>query len=178
MRSTDFLEKYVSIGRSWLHEQVEAGKKQANFAFEKYLKAEKNVTSTVADLKSDDEDILPGAIYVLVATLSGSVVARNRNILLRGVSPIVFGVLAFNYFLPQTYKNTGKLIWSFEQKAPALAQAHIDTTKQVEDIITNVDTAVKDANTALESSVHKARKFVAETTGLQIPGDDESEKKN
>lgn len=91
--------------------------------------------------------------------------------MLRGVSPLVFGVAAFKYFLPQTFENTGKLIWTFEQKAPVIADAHIKTKKQVEGLVNNVDSAVKEANGALESTVHKARQFVADTTGLQIPTD-------
>lgn len=162
------MEKYSSIGRKWLYEQVEAGKAQFNKAFEKYLKVEQNVTSTVADLKSDDEDVLPGAIYILVSTLSGSIIARNRNILLRGLSPVVFGVAAFGYFLPQTYKNTGKLIWTFEEKVPAIAKAHIDTKNTIDGIITTVDNTATEANNTLESTVSKARKFVADTTGLQV----------
>lgn len=177
VRSTDFLEKYVAVGRTWLYGQTEEAKKQFGAAFDKYLSAEKTVTTTVADLKSADEDVLPGAIYILVATLSGSVLARNRNLLVRAAAPVAFGVAAFGYFLPQAYKNTGKLIWSFEEKAPAVAQAHIDTQKSVSELVSSVDTAVKDANSALESTVHQARKFVADTTGLQIP-EDKSEKKN
>lgn len=175
IRSTDTLEKYVAAGRTWLAEHVASAETSLNAYFDKYLSAEKTVSTTVADLKSADEDILPGAIYILVAALSGSVVARNRNVLVRAAAPLVFGTAAFAYFLPEAYANTGKLVWKFEQRAPALAQAHIDTEKSVKDFAASVDTAVKDANSALESSVHTARKFVADTTGLQIP--DEKNKK-
>lgn len=107
----------------------------------------------------------------MVATLSGSIVARNRSIVLRALSPLLFGVAAFGYFLPQTYSNTGKLIWHFEQRVPAIAKAHIDTRKSIDDLVSSIDSAATDANVALESTVSKTRKFVADTTGIQIPGD-------
>lgn len=170
VRSTDFLEKYVQLGRKWLHSNVEASKDELNKGLNQYIKAERNVTSTVAHLKDDEEDLLPGAIYILVAALSGSIVARNRNVLLRAVSPVVFGVAAFSYFLPKTYNNTGKLVWHFEEQVPAIAKAHLDTKHAVEGIVNSVDDAANEANSALEASVGKARKFVADTTGLQISG--------
>lgn len=171
VRTSDTLEQCINTGRTWLYGKAEKGQKKADDAFEGYLNAERNVTSTLAAIKSDEEDLLPGAIYVLVSTLSGSVLARNRNFVLRGIVPVAFGAAAFKYFLPQTFGNTGKLIWRFEQKAPALADAHVKTQNQVDGLVNNVSTAITDSKQALESGVHSARKFVADSTGLQIPSD-------
>lgn len=171
VRTADNLEKYIKEGRAWVAEKTEQGQAQADSVFEKYLKAEKSVTSTVAEIKSDDEDILPGGIYVLISALSGSILARNKNLLFRGITPLVFGLGAFKYFLPQTFENTGNLVWKFEQKAPAIAEAHIQTKKSVEDLSKGVSDAVNEGNQKLEGAVSSARKFVAEATGLQIPED-------
>lgn len=171
VRTSDALEQTISKGRTWLHGKAEAGQKAADNAFEKYLNAERNVTSTIAEIKSDDEDLLPGAIYVLVSTLSGSILTRNRNFLFRGIAPIAFGAAAFAYFLPQTYENTGKLIWRFEQKAPALVEVHTQTLKHVDCLKNDVAWAVNGGKEALETGVHNARQFVADSTGLQIPSD-------
>ena len=171
VRTSDVLEKTISKGRTWLYGKAEQGQQKADNAFEKYLNVEKNVTSTIAEIKSDEEDLLPGSIYVLVSTLSGSILARNRNVLVRGIAPILFGTVAFRYFLPQTYENTGKLIWRFEQKAPALAEAHTKTQQQVDGLVNDVNSAVNSGKQALESGVHSARQFVADSTGLQIPSD-------
>lgn len=171
VRSNENLEQYIGKGRAWLEDKAEVGQKKADNVFERYLSAERNVTSTIAAIKSDEEDLLPGAIYVLVATLSGSVLARNRNFLVRGITPLICGAAAFKYFLPDAFGNTGKLIWRFEQKAPALADAHLKTQKQVENLVTDANKAVADSKSALENGVHATRKFVADTTGLQIPSD-------
>lgn len=176
VRTADNLEKIINKGRNWVAGKAEQGQQKADNVFEKYLNAEKSVTSTIAEIKSDEEDILPGGIYVLVSTLTGSILARNRNIALRGIAPVVFGVAAFRYFLPQTYENTGKLIWKFEQKAPSLADTHVKTKQQVDGLVKDVTDAVDSGNQALENAVHSARKFVADSTGLQIPTDQQSKK--
>lgn len=167
IRTSSVLEEYIGQGRAWLHDKTVKGQEQVNSVFDRYLNAERNVTSTLGEIKSDSEDILPGGIYVLVSTLSGSILVRNRNILLRGVAPAVFGIAAFRYFLPQTFDNTGKLIWKFEQKAPALADAHVNAHNQVEGLVKDVNTAVADSKAALESGVRSARKFVIDSTGIE-----------
>lgn len=168
VRTNETLEKTIQTGRTWLNENVEKGQEKVDSVFESYLAAEKSATSTIAAIKEDDEDLMPGAVYVLISALSGSIAVRNRNILLRGVAPVVFGAAAFKYFLPQAYENTGKLIWRFEQKAPALANAHTQAQDQVNGLVNNVSTAISDSKHAVESGVQTARKFVADTTGLQI----------
>lgn len=167
VRTSDFLEQYIGEGRSWLYGKTVKGREQVDGALQKYLNVERSVTSTIGEIKSDTEDILPGGIYVLVSTLSGSILVRNRNFLVRGLAPVVFGVAAFRYFLPQTYDNTGKLIWGFEQKAPAVAEAHINAQKQVDGLVQDVNTAVHDSKSSLESSVRSARKFVIDATGIE-----------
>lgn len=174
IRSSDSLEKYFGKGRSWLYGKTELGKQKVDKAFEKYINAEKSVTSLFSEIKSEKEDILPGGIYVLVSTLSGSILARNRSFLVRGFMPVVFGAAAFRYFLPQTCNNTGKLIWRFEQKAPAIAEAHVKTQQHVDGLVNGVSSAVSYGKKSLESSVSSIRKFVVDTTGFR----GSSEKKN
>ena len=58
------------------------------------FKKEKNFTNTIASLAPSPEtgeQLLPGAIYVLVATLAGSIVSRNRGIFLRATVPLAVG---------------------------------------------------------------------------------------
>lgn len=167
VRSSEYLEKYVGVARSWLYGKTEIARTQIDSGLQKYLNVERSITSTVNEIRSDKEDILPGGIYVLVSTLSGSIIARNRNFLIRGISPVVFGVVAFRFFLPETYSNTGKLIWKFEQKVPEIAEAHTSAHEHVDGLVKDVNTAVSDSKAALTDSVHSARKFVAKATGLE-----------
>lgn len=67
---------------------------------------------------------MPGTLYVLVAAMTGSIVARNRNIVLRAAVPFVVGVGAGWVVLPVTMSNVANLLWKYEQRFPAVADGH------------------------------------------------------
>lgn len=177
VRSFEGLEKSMGAARKWVIKQIDAGKEGLDNSVQRYLKAERNVTGTVAELKSDKEDFLPGAIYVMVASLSGSILARNRNVLVRGITPIAVGVGAFAYFLPNTFQNTRNLVWKYEQRAPTLADYHVQAENGVNSMVKGVSSAVEDGKQGLENGIHKTRQFIADSTGLQLP-DESSSKRN
>lgn len=162
----------MRVARKWLHSGLEQAQAQVDKAVDSYVAAERRVTNTVADLKAENEDLLPGSIYVLVAGLAGAIFTRRRNILLRATVPLATGVAAFAYFLPTTYRNTRALVWQYEQRAPALADAHIQVDAQVRSAFQAAQNAAESAETALESGVHTVRSFVAESTGLRLPTDE------
>ena len=68
---------------------------------------------------------MPGAIYVLVATMAGSIVSRNRNILLRATVPAAVGLGVAWAVLPVTMENVSALAWKYEEKAPFIAENHL-----------------------------------------------------
>lgn len=68
---------------------------------------------------------MPGALYVLVAAMSGSILARNRNIMLRATVPFAVGVGAAWIVLPVTTRNVADLVWKFEEKVPLIAENHL-----------------------------------------------------
>lgn len=177
IKSPKALESNIKVAREWFADKVQQGNQYIDEAFNKYLAVENSVTKTVAELKSPQEDILPAGIYITVAALSGSILTRNRNILFRSALPLAFGVAAFSYFLPQTAHNTGALVWKYEQKVPEVAKAHVDAKESVDSFAKNVRQALDDGKTSLESGVHSTRKFIADSTGLQLPEVDEKKKK-
>lgn len=60
-----------------------------------------------------------------VATLTASVLARNRSIFFRFSLPPVFLLVSMNQFLPKTSHNLASYFLSLERAhAPALADAH------------------------------------------------------
>ena len=92
------------------------------------LKQEQSFTSTVASLappKESGERLLPGGIYVLVATMAGSIVSRNRNIFIRATFPAAVGVGTAWYLLPLTMRNVSDLAWHYEERAPFIAENHL-----------------------------------------------------
>jgi MICOS complex subunit MIC26 len=72
-----------------------------------------------------DEQLTPAVLYVGVASLSGSILSRNRSIFTRALLPTAFFYLSFNHFLPKTTKNVSAYAGSLEEKHfPVLAQKH------------------------------------------------------
>ncbi|KAG0202190.1 hypothetical protein BGX28_005212 [Mortierella sp. GBA30] len=52
-----------------------------------------------------EEELMPGLVYVALAGLTGSFVARQRSALLKLLSPVAFASAAGYYFLPHTTRN-------------------------------------------------------------------------
>lgn len=67
--------------------------------------------------------MLPGAVYVAVAAMAGSVAARGRGPLTRGLAPLALGYAAAVVVLPVTLGNVAALVREYEQRVPALAAA-------------------------------------------------------
>ncbi|KAK9233926.1 apolipo protein O-domain-containing protein [Lipomyces kononenkoae] len=171
------LESYVRSARESLSRGTHFISVHLDVAMERYLAAESTVTTTVSELKSENEALFPGAIYVLVATLTGSIVARKRNVVLRGLLvPSAFGVAAFAYFLPTTYTNVGNLIWKFELIAPAVANAHVKTKNAITDFVETVHKFRTDSRAKVEDAVRKTRQALKKNTGLLITEEDEKKK--
>lgn len=94
---TDRLEKQVRRARLWLYGQAVAVEDSVNAGLTWAFRKETNFTNTIASLAPSPEtgeQLLPGLIYVLVATMAGSIVSRNRNLLVRATFPIAVGVTA------------------------------------------------------------------------------------
>ena len=92
------------------------------------LTHERSFTQTIASLAPPPESrerVMPGALYVLVAAMSGSIIVRNRNILYRATVPFGVGLGTAWVLLPITMRNIGNLTWKYEEKVPLLAENHL-----------------------------------------------------
>ena len=76
---------------------------------------------------------MPGALYVLVAAMTGSIISRNRNILLRATVPFAVGLGAAWVVLPATMRNVGDLVWTYEEKVPVVSINHMRIKGAVEE---------------------------------------------
>ncbi|QIX00858.1 hypothetical protein AMS68_006375 [Peltaster fructicola] len=122
------LAEQVKKTRLFLHGYAAQAEDAVNSGMNRFMSAEKDFTSTVASLappKESNEKLLPGSIYVLVAAMAGSIVSRNRNIVLRLITPVITGVATAKYVIPRTTENVEKLIWSYEEKFPVVRDNHI-----------------------------------------------------
>lgn len=125
---TDRLTAQIKRTRLFLHAHAVSLEDSLNSGLTKALNLESSFTSTVASLappKESGERLLPGSVYVLVAAMAGSIVSRNRNILLRATVPLAAGVAAGYAVLPITTRNVGDLIWRYEERYPVIRDNHI-----------------------------------------------------
>jgi MICOS complex subunit MIC26 len=64
--------------------------------------------------------------------MAGSIITRNRNILLRATVPAAIGIGAAYAVLPITMRNVGDLVWTYEERYPVIADAHLRTKERVQ----------------------------------------------
>ncbi|KAK0937150.1 hypothetical protein LTR29_011266 [Friedmanniomyces endolithicus] len=135
---TDRLAKELSRGRLFLHRYAVKTEDGLNSGMDRFMSAEHSFTSTIASLappKESNEQLLPGGIYVLVAAMAGSIISRNRNILIRLVTPIITGVTTAHYMVPRTTQNVGNLIWDFEKQYPVVRDNHLRISQGIRHFI-------------------------------------------
>lgn len=135
------------------------------------LHQERTFTQTIASLAPAPEThelMMPGALYVLVAAMTGSIVSRNRNILLRATVPFAVGLGAAWILLPVTTRNVGDLVWTYEEKVPLISINHMRIRGAVEEgwrqakireeaTMKWVDERVGESREAVEGWVRKGR---------------------
>lgn len=168
---TDRLAVQIGNARLALYKVAVAAEDKVNETMDSVFDLEQSFTSTLASLapaRETGEKLMPGAIYVLVAAMAGSIVTRNRNVLLRASVPLAMGVGAGWTVLPVTMRNVSDLTWKYEQKVPALASAHLQVREGLEKGVSfakvhkevgtrYVDEKVTDVREAVESWVKQGK---------------------
>ncbi|TAQ84981.1 hypothetical protein B7494_g6691 [Chlorociboria aeruginascens] len=168
---TDRLAREIGKARVFIHAHVAAAETKVNEVMDSVLDLESSFTSTIASLAptpQSGEKLMPGSLYVLVAAMTGSIISRNRNIVLRAALPFAVGIGAGWIVLPITMGNVSNLIWKYEQRFPVIADGHLRTqqgiqkawwmarvhTKEAVDI---VDRKVTSSREAVEGWVKKGK---------------------
>ena len=168
---TDRIAVEIGKARLALYKAATAAEDKVNETMDRAFHLEQSFTQTIASLappRESGEKIMPGAIYVLVAAMAGSIVTRRSNILLRATVPVAFGVGAGWTVLPVTMRNISDLSWKYEQRFPAVADAHIKTREGIQRGISfakvhtevgarYVDDKVTDAREAVEGWVKQGK---------------------
>lgn len=132
---TDRLAEQIGKARMALYRFAVCAEDKVNQTVDSAFDLENSFTGTVASLapsRESGEKLMPGAIYVLVAAMAGSIITRNRNILLRASVPVALGVGAGWTVLPVTMRNVSDLTWKYEQRFPAIAEAHLKFREEIE----------------------------------------------
>ncbi|KAL9632854.1 MAG: hypothetical protein Q9164_005051, partial [Protoblastenia rupestris] len=135
---TDRLASQIRRARIFLHAHTAAAEDRFNAFMSTLLTHERSFTQTIASLAPPPESherVMPGALYVLVAAMAGSIISRNRNILLRATVPFAVGLGAAWVVLPVTMRNVGDLVWKYEERVPVISINHMRIKGAVEEIL-------------------------------------------
>lgn len=122
----------------------------------------------VKSLVAPDEPLTPGILYVGVATLTGSVLARNR-IFWRLTLPPTLLVLSLNHFLPKTTHNVSFYLAELEEKHfPTVAEKHEIAKQHSAMTWYRVKDATQSGRETFSSGVADLVGRVEEATGLKL----------
>ena len=168
---TNRLAEHVKSSRLFLHDYAAKAEDVVNRGMDRFMAAEHSFTSTIASLappKESNERLMPGGIYVLVATMAGSIISRNRNILLRFATPLITGAVTAHYVIPRTTKNVEDLVWRYEEKFPVIRDNHLRASQGIRHFIETgkahsqmglamAEEKVQDARHTVEDWVKKGR---------------------
>ena len=132
---TDRLAKQIGKTRLFIYSHVAAVENKVDELMGSAFNLEKSFVSTISSLappRESGEKLIPGSLYVLVVAMAGSIVARNRNVVLRATLPLAVGVGAGWVVLPTTMRNISNLLWKYEERFPAVADGHIRMREGIE----------------------------------------------
>lgn len=153
----------IGKARLFLYRYAVATEDAINGTIDSAFHLERSFTSTVASLappRESGEQLMPGLVYVLVASMAGSIVTRNRNVLVRASVPLALGVGAGWLLLPVTMTNISDLLWRYEKRFPALADAHLQTRQSIQDAWRFARVHVDVGKTYVDDKVGGARDLV------------------
>jgi MICOS complex subunit MIC26 len=116
-----------------------------------------------------EEPLTPGLLYVGVSALTGSILARNRSILIRFALPPTLLLLSFDHFLPKTYHNLSSYLGTLEDKyLPAVAEKHDVAKAHTAMTWGRIKDATKDGRATLGGGVERVVHKAQDTTGLKF----------
>ncbi|KAJ9641697.1 hypothetical protein H2204_002759 [Knufia peltigerae] len=160
---TDRLAEQVKTARLFLYRQSLSAENGVNDLMTWAFRKETNLANTIASLApspESGEQLLPGAIYVLVSTMAGSIVTRNRGIFVRATFPLAVGITAGWMLIPVTMRNTSDLIWEYEKRVPAISETHLQIRDAVQETWKQARTYAQGATRWADDTASETRKKV------------------
>lgn len=160
---TDRLAHKIGHARLWLYHRVSTAEEKLNAGLSRLFETEASITSTLASLAPPPESgerLMPGVVYVLVSSMAGSIIARNKNVLVRVAAPVGFGLGAAYVLLPVTMGNVGRLVWEYEKRFPKVAETHLKVREKYETAVRMARVHARLAVEEVENKVREARESV------------------
>ncbi|KAI0254544.1 apolipo protein O-domain-containing protein [Lactifluus subvellereus] len=167
--SPSVLETQVGVARRAVTGVAHDGYARVHGVVSKWIGIEHAVEHRVKSLLAPDEPLTPAVLYVGVASLSGSILARNRSIFARFLLPTAFFYLSSKYFLPKTTQNFSAYGRSLEQKHfPVLAQKHTVAIAHTHMTWERLREAGINGRDRFQGSLGSAVRKVQDVTGLKV----------
>ena len=126
-------------------------------------------TDRVKAIISPNESLTPGILYVGIATLTGSIIARNRMLATRFLLPPIFVAASANHFLPETTGNLSSYFGSLEETYfPSLSEKHDIAKAHTQMTWEKVKDATASSREQLNRGAMTVVEKVQEVTGLKL----------
>ncbi|KAF8809885.1 hypothetical protein BYT27DRAFT_7187149 [Phlegmacium glaucopus] len=134
-----------------------------------WIGIEHAVEHRIKSIISPNESLTPGLLYVGIATLTGSIIARNRMLATRFLLPPLFLVASANHFLPETTGNLSSYFGSLEETYfPSLSEKHDVAKAHTQMTWEKVKDATANSREQLNRGAMAVVEKVQEVTGLKL----------
>ncbi|ORX62727.1 hypothetical protein DM01DRAFT_1330856 [Hesseltinella vesiculosa] len=133
------LEEHVAYAQKYVDGALDEGKSHVDNLHSQVRSVESDIRGTINSIVAEDEDILPNAMYIGVAALAGTIIARKRNIVIRFLTSTALAAGTAHYLLPKTTHNLCVQLEKLERKYPELAKAHSSVNDAVNDARKQID---------------------------------------
>ncbi|CAO3663098.1 unnamed protein product [Rhizopus stolonifer] len=160
------LEEHVYIAQKYANKTLEEGKGHVDGWVQKYQQLENDVTTNINNTIDKGEELNPNLLYVGVAALAGTIIARNRNIVLRFLTSTTLAVGTSYYLLPKTTSNVFQHLERLEKRYPQLQAAHQSVNESVDDAYKQVDSTLVQLRGAVDENAAKLREQFEQNTQL------------
>ncbi|KAI8974850.1 apolipo protein O-domain-containing protein [Trametes punicea] len=162
------LEKKIGVARRAVIATYQDARDRVQSVVSRWIGVEQAVENRVKSLIAPDEPLTPGILYVGVATLTGSVLARNRLFWRLTLPPALF-VFSLNHFLPKTTHNVSSYLGELEERHfPALAEKHEIAKQHSAMTWERLKESTRSGREAFSDGVVSLVGKVEEATGLKL----------
>ncbi|KAI0341362.1 hypothetical protein BDW22DRAFT_294141 [Trametopsis cervina] len=163
------LEQQIGVGRRAVTATYLDAQARVQGVVSRWIGVEQRVERRVKSLVAPEEPLTPGLLYVGVATLTGSVIARNRTIFARIFLPPTLLVLSLNHFLPKTSHNISSYLGSLEDTYfPTLAEKHAIANAHTAMTWQRAKDATASGRETFGRGIENVLERVQSSTGLKI----------
>ncbi|KAG6887770.1 hypothetical protein C0992_010819 [Termitomyces sp. T32_za158] len=163
------LEREIGVVRRKVTEVLLNTHNQVQGVVSQWIGIEHAIENRVKSIISPNEPLTPGLLYVGVATLSGSILARNHMLATRLLLPPIFLFASAKHFLPQTTGNLTSYFSSLEDTYfPLLAEKHAIANAHTQMAWERLKDASQNGREWVNRGAAIAVDKVQESTGLKL----------